>query len=87
MVKTRKPERKRTAEEIEAFIGGADTSLGKVVQPIKQLDPGAKHDFKSIRVGLNEYEYDLLTRAANQKGLTKVGFIRLAALEMAKSDQ
>jgi hypothetical protein len=68
-----------TAKQIEDFAAGADGGAAT-------LDPAAKRDHKGISMPFNEYEFDLLTKAAAASGRSKLGFIRWAMLEMAKSE-
>ena len=66
-----------TKEQVEAFAAGADMSP-------QQPDPSAPHDFKALRVGLNEYEYQILEEASRRAGRSKLNFIRYAVLKMAE---
>ena len=49
-----------------------------------ELNPKAKRDYKSIRLGLNEYEYKLLEEAASNANLSLVAFIRTSWMNRAK---
>ena len=49
-----------------------------------ELNPKAKRDFKSIRLALNEYEYNLLTKASQQEHLSLVSYIRTSWMNRAK---
>ena len=64
-------------EQIEAFAAGANPTP-------KAPDPTAPRDFKALRVGLNEYEYQVLEVASRRAGRSKLNFIRHAILKMAE---
>lgn len=66
-----------TNEQVEAFAAGAELAPAKP-------DPAAPHDFKALRVGLNEYEYQILEEASRRAGRSKLNFIRYAVLKMAE---
>ncbi len=96
MVKRREPKAstpKSTAEQIEAFVAGAeDGPLVPSVQSItndKQpaLNQNAIRDYKAIRVPFNEYEHQQLEIASQLSGRTKLNFIRYAMLKLAKEIQ
>ena len=70
-----------TPEEIEAFASGAGD--GKTEMD-RSLDPDAKHDFKSILVPFNKYEYTKLEAAAKETGRSRLNFIRRAILKLAE---
>jgi hypothetical protein len=73
-------------DKIEQFGSGADAD--PTPEPVaNEPDPNAKRDFKAIRVGLNEYEYQVLSEAAAGTGRSKLGYIRWAIREYAKSVQ
>ena len=68
----------KLAKEIEEFGSTAD----KEEDPLNQLDPTAKRDYKAIRVPFNEYEYLKLERIAQKTGRTKLNLIRWAVLQV-----
>jgi hypothetical protein len=89
MVKRREPKAsvsrpQPTQEQIEAFASGVD---GEAVKPKLELKPNAKRDFKAIRVPFNQYEYEILDKAALRSGRTKLNFIRWAILKMAEGSE
>lgn len=63
------------------FIEGATIDDTK---PLSTLNHKAKRDFKSIRLAFNEYEYQLLEKAASEENLSLVSFIRTAWMGKAK---
>jgi len=81
MPKVRKPSTPAapTSDQIEAFAAGAETAP---VTPT--LDPTAPHNFKALKVGFNEYEYQALEAASRKSGRSKLNFIRHAMLKMAE---
>lgn len=94
MVKRREPKAstpKPTAEQIEAFVAGAED--GPLVPQHKTdaqppaLNQNAIRDYKAIRVPFNEYEYQQLEIASQLSGRTKLNFIRYAMLKLAKETQ
>lgn len=94
MVKRREPKAstpKPTAEQIEAFVAGAED--GPIIpspqtdtQP-PALNQNAIRDYKAIRVPFNEYEYQQLEIASQLSGRTKLNFMRYAMLKLAKEIQ
>ncbi len=94
MVKRREPKAstpKPTAEQIEAFVAGAEdgplvSSTQTDAQP-PALNQNAIRDYKAIRVPFNEYEYQQLEIASQLSGRTKLNFIRYAMLKLAKEIQ
>lgn len=82
MPKVRKPAvtKSPTPDQVEAFAAGAE-SAPPVVQAI---DPTAPRNFKALKLGLNEYEYQILEEASRKAGRSKLNFIRHAMLTMAK---
>lgn len=74
--------RKRTKNpkqaKLDAFIEGADSR--------QKPDPGAKRDYKSIRVGLNEYEYNILTKGARTHNRSMLNYIRWAIISCSEED-
>ncbi len=83
---------KPTAEQIEAFVAGAeDGPLIPLAQPITEVKPAlnqnAIRDYKAIRVPFNEYEHQQLEIASQLSGRTKLNFIRYAILKLAKEMQ
>lgn len=62
----------------DSFIDGA-TADGN-----SELDRKAKRDFKGIRLGFNEYEYNLLTEAALEANLSLVAFVRTSWMARAQ---
>ena len=82
MPKVRKPAANKspTPDEIEAFAAGAEAA-----PEIEQtIDPTAPRNFKALKLGLNEYEYQILEDASRRAGRSKLNFIRHAMLTMAK---
>lgn len=49
-----------------------------------ELNKKAKRDYKSIRLGFNEYEYKLLEEAASDANLSLVAYIRTSWMNRAK---
>lgn len=49
-----------------------------------ELNPKSKRDYKSIRLGFNEYEYKLLEEAASNANLSLVAYIRTSWMNRAK---
>ena len=82
MPKVRKPAvtKSPTPDQVEAFAAGAETTT-PVVQTV---DPTAPRNFKALKLGLNEYEYQILEEASLKAGRSKLNFIRHAMLTMAK---
>jgi len=70
--------KKQDNASVNDFIEGA-TADGK-----GSINPRAKRDFKGIRLGFNEYEYNLLTEAAAEANLTLVAFIRTSWMARAQ---
>ena len=81
MPKVRKPAASAapTTDQIEAFAAGAETAPGTPT-----LDPTAARNFKAVKVGFNEYEYQILEAASLKAGRSKLNFIRHAVLMMAE---
>ena len=79
-VRERKPTSLTKDKAIEQFGNQADGAT-------PQLDPNAKHDFKSIRVSFNEFEYEKLVKAAELSGRSKVNFIRYAMLKIGAEEE
>lgn len=81
MPKVRKPAATATptTDQIEAFASGAETAPAKPT-----LDPTAPRNFKAVKVGFNEYEYQALEAASRKSGRSKLNFIRHAMLKMAE---
>ena len=50
------------------------------------LVPGEPRDFKSIRVGFNEYEYQVLDALSKKHNRSKLNMIRHAILMLAESE-
>ena len=74
MPKVRKPTTKKspTPDEVEAFAAGAEAAL----QVEQTTDPTAPRNFKALKLGLNEYEYEILEGASRSAGRSKLNFIR-----------
>jgi hypothetical protein len=66
-------------QKTEAFIEKASVDGNST-----NLNPKAKRDFKAIRLALNEYEYDLLTKASLDANLSLVAYIRTSWMNRAK---
>ena len=82
MPKVRKPAAATaapTTDQIEAFAAGAEAAPAA-----QELDPTAPHNFKAVKVGFNEYEYQALEAASRKSGRSKLNFIRHAMLKMAE---
>lgn len=71
--------KKARHNDIKNFIDGASIDGEK-----NQLNPKEKRDFKSIRLGFNEYEYKLLEKASQDENLTLVAFIRTSWMKRAQ---
>lgn len=70
MVKPR--ERKvQTEKSIDAFAAGAD-------KPVGSLDKKAPRNYKSLTVGMNEYEYNQLKLACEAADRGVLDFVRQA---------
>ena len=69
-----------TPEQVEAFAAGAESET----PVIQSVDPTAPRNFKALKLGLNEYEYQILEEASRKAGRSKLNFIRHAMLTMAK---
>lgn len=85
MVKIREPHHKRTPsqQEIEEFAAGADAVEDKASQKVDPMDPHAKRDFKSVRIMINRYENDCLSRLSRAHGRSQMGVIRWAIVHLA----
>ena len=82
MPKVRKPAATTaapTSDQIEAFAAGAEAA-----PTAQEPDPAAPRNFKALKVGFNEYEYQILEAASRQSGRSKLNFIRHAVLKMAE---
>ena len=77
-----------TTEELEAkkreFEYGADG--GSPPEESCESDPNASPDFVSVRVGLNEYQWSAISKAANKRGLPKASFLRFAGLKLSEEN-
>lgn len=82
MPKVRKPvtNKSPTPDQVEAFAAGAEAAP----QVEQTVDPTAPRNFKALKLGLNEYEYQILEDASRRAGRSKLNFIRHAMLTMAK---
>ena len=79
MGQNKQEERFPTPEEIDVFADAADggkTSPTFDLPP--RLNPHAKRDFKSLRLPLNEFEFNKLENLATKHGRTKLSYIRWA---------
>lgn len=65
---------------IERFGEGADNYKRS------NLDPAAKHNFKSLSVGFNEYEYNLLTELSKKTNRSMLNILRVGMIEMAEKE-
>ena len=81
MPKVRKPAATAapTNDQIEVFAAGAEAASAA-----QELDPTASRNFKALKVGFNEYEYQMLEAASRKSGCSKLNFIRHAMLKMAE---
>jgi len=87
MPKVRKPKAANklpTSDEVEAFAAGAETTMQVEQTTDPAVDPTAPRNFKALKLGLNEYEYQILEDASRRAGRSKLNFIRHAMLTMAK---
>ena len=64
----------------------ADLVPGEQPEDNKVLDKDAPRDFKSIRVGFNEYEYQVLDALSKKHNRSKLNMIRHAILMLAESE-
>lgn len=65
-------------QRIQEFADAADQHQEK------PIDPDAPRNYKAIRVPFNEYEYNLLDKAAKQARRSKLDFIRLSIQALAE---
>ena len=74
--------KKRQKPNLDDFIesAGVDGNLEK------QPDPKAKRDFKGLRYSMNEHEYNLLSKAAENAGLSLTAYIRTSWMKRAKEE-
>lgn len=72
---------------IEAFASKADLVPGEQPEDNKVLDKDAPRDFKSIRVGFNEYEYQVLDALSKKHNRSKLNMIRHAILMLSESEE
>ena len=70
-------------DQIKQFADAADQHKDETTQP----DPDAPRKYKAIRVPFNEYEYELLDKAAKQARRSKLDFIRLAIQSAAEQQE
>lgn len=82
MKKVKKEGKKRKQKKDATSIVESTAADGKP----DPTDPRAKRDYKNLRIGLNQYEYELLEKAAQREGMTLVGFIRSAFVKGAKGN-
>jgi hypothetical protein len=78
MIKRREPSKLASMKQVDAFAAGADGG-----QLEDANDPNAKHNFKSINLPMNEYEYRKLEIIASKTGRTKLSAIRWAIAKAA----
>ena len=57
--------------------------LGQSTQKTDTPKAPEPHNFKALKLGLNEYEYRILEEACRKAGRSKLNFIRHAMLTMA----
>jgi methyl coenzyme M reductase alpha subunit len=77
--------RRKQAVAANAFIEEATADgqpQDKVTAPT--LSPRAKKDYKSLRLGFNQYEWELLEQAAIDANLSLSAFIRVSWMTRAK---
>lgn len=81
MPKVRKPATTATptTNQVEAFAAGVETEAAAL-----KPDPTSPRNFKAVKVGFNEYEYQMLETASRKSGRSKLNFIRHAMLKMAE---
>ena len=70
----------KPVNSVENFVNQA------AVDGEKALNPSATRDFKSLRLGLNEYEYLLLKKAAENSGMSLIGYVRSAWVTKARKE-
>lgn len=62
-----------------------DKRESKEEPPSKQrMNPDATHNYKTLSLRLNEWEYERLTSAAAETGRTKLCFVRWAIRKQAE---
>lgn len=69
---------KPSAPDIESFINGANEKIAQ------ELDPKAPRKFKTHTIPMNEYEYNLLLKLAEEYGQTHNGIIRFALKKLSE---
>ena len=74
-------QKKKGATSAADFIEGAAVDGSG---DLHDLDPKAARNYKSIRLGFNEYEYKLLERAAADANLSLVAYVRSTWMAKAK---
>jgi len=74
--------KKRKKPDLNDFIESAGVDGNQE----KKLDPKAKRDFKGLRYSMNEYEYDLLSRAAENADLSLTAYLRTSWMKRAKEE-
>jgi hypothetical protein len=85
MVKRRAP----SSEAVKAFASKADTPPVQVkvnVQSPPELQPDAPRDYKSIRLPLNQYEYEKLCELCKATQRGKLNAIRWAIIDAAERE-
>jgi hypothetical protein len=78
--------RRKQAVAANTFIEEA-TADGKPQDKVNApttLSPRAKKDYKSLRLGFNQYEWELLEQAAIDENLSLSAFIRTSWMSRAK---
>lgn len=85
MVTKRTPQT-ASADAIERFVAGAEIPVKLAPQPAKNPDPHSRQKHKAMTLPLNEYESDLLERAAAKTGRSQLGYIRFVMLQQARRD-
>lgn len=86
MVTKRTPQT-ANADAIERFVAGAEAPVKVAPKPVVAApDPHSRKKHKAMTLPLNEYESDLLERAATKTGRSQLGYIRFVMLQQAKKD-
>lgn len=80
--------RRKKAVATEAFIEEATADGTAKPKPVSvTANPRAKKDYKSLRVAFNQYEYELLEKAAAEANLSLTAFIRTSWMGRAKDSK
>ncbi|MEN9435340.1 MAG: hypothetical protein RLZZ422_2929 [Pseudomonadota bacterium] len=86
MVTKRTPQT-ASADAVERFVAGAEAPIkAPLSSAVIAPDPHSRKKHKAMTLPLNEYESDLLERAATKTGRSQLGYIRFVMLQQAKKD-